>query len=107
VIDHDRILFLFIYDPHRDRFRHPLDDDSSDIEVNCENACIDPEQPLVCIQIYGTPHLENSLARKCIGNKYFDIFQDESDVWPPLYGEEDYRLGHQCIMPNFRRAAMN
>jgi len=88
---HDSILFLCIHEPHRDRLLHPVDDDSSDSDMDSENACIDPEQPLVCIHIYGTPHLENGLASKYSCNKDIDIIQDNSDVWSPFSCEEDDR----------------
>jgi hypothetical protein len=83
-IEYDRILLPFIHEPHRDPFLHPSADDSSDTKADRENACIDPEQPPVRTRICGTPSLDNWLAGKLISNKYFDIFNDESDLWSPF-----------------------
>ena len=68
-IVHHSILLPFVYQPHRDTFLHPSDNDPSDLEANCETVCIHPEQPTVRIQIYGTPHMDNRLAGKPISNK--------------------------------------
>ena len=66
---------------HRDMFLHLSDDDSSDTEADCEHGSIDPEQPPVQTLLCGTPHLDNSLAGKPISKVYFDIFDDEIDLW--------------------------
>jgi hypothetical protein len=41
-IEHDCILLPLVNDPHPDPFLHASDAESSDIEADCENACIDP-----------------------------------------------------------------
>jgi hypothetical protein len=67
------------HEPHRDTFLHPSDDDFSNTIADIENARIDPEQPPVRTRIDGTFHSGNRLAGKPIANKYFDIFNDESN----------------------------
>ena len=106
-IEHDSILLPFVHEPHHDPFLHPSDDDSSDTEADSENACIDPEQPPVRTRICGTPQLDNRLAGKPISNEYFDIFDDEIDLWSPFSCEEEYRLAHWCVKHNLSRAAIN
>jgi hypothetical protein len=89
-IEHDGILLPFLHELHHDPSLHPSDDDFSDTEADSENVCIDPEQPPVRTRIYGTPHLDNSLAGRPISNKYFNIFDDEIDLWSPFSCEEEY-----------------
>ena len=78
---HDSILLPIVCEPHCDPFLHFSDDDFSDLKADSENACIDPEQTPVQTRIYGTPHLGNCLGGKPIRNEYFDIFNDENDLW--------------------------
>jgi len=89
-IQHDTILHPFVQEPHHNPFFHPSDNDSSDTEADSENACIDPEQPPVRTCICGTPHLDNRLAGKPISNEYFDVFDDEIDLWSLFSCEEEY-----------------
>ena len=58
-------------------------------------------------RICGTPHLDNRLAGKPISNEYFDVFDDEIDLWSPFSCEEEYRLVHWCVKHNLSRAAIN
>jgi len=106
-IEHDSILLPFFHEPHHDRFVHPSDDDSSDTEADGENGCIDPEQPPVRTRICGTLHLDNHLAGKPISNEYFDVFDDEIDLWSPFSCKEEYRLADWCVKHNLSRAAIN
>jgi len=106
-IEHDSILLPFVHEPHHNPFFHPSDDDCSDTEADSENECIDPEQPPVQTRICGTPHLDNCLAGKPISNEYFDVFDDQIDIWSPISGEEEYRSAHWCVMHNLSRAAIN
>ena len=106
-IEHESILLPFIHELHQDPFLHPSDDDSSDTEADSENAFIDPEQPPVWTPICGTPLLDNPLAGKPISNEYFDVFDDEIDLWSPFSCEEEYRLAHWCVKHNLSRAAIN
>jgi len=106
-IEHDSILLPFVLELHHDLFVHPSDDHSSDTEADGKNACIDPEQPPVRTRICGTPHFDNCLAGKPICNEYFDIFDDEIDLWTPLSREEEYLLAHWCVKHNLSRAAIN
>lgn len=68
--------------------------------------CIDPEQPSVLTRIAGTPRLDNRLACKPIGKKYFDIFDNEIDLWSRYCCLEDFDLAHWCVMYNLSRAAV-
>jgi len=88
-IEHDSILLPFVHEPHHDPFFHHSDDDSSDTEANSKNPCIDPEQPPVRTRNCGTPHLDNHLAGKPISNEYFDVFDEESDLWSLFSCEEE------------------
>ena len=106
-IEYDTILLPFIPEPHRDPSLHPSNNDSSNTEADSENACIDPEQPPVCTRICGTPHLDNRLAGKPIGNKYFDILDYVIELWSLFSCEEKYRLAHWCVQHNLSRAAIN
>ena len=106
-IKHDSIQLPFVHEPHRDAFLHLSDDDSSDTEANNENACVDPEQPPAQTRIYGTPHFDNHLAGKPIGNEYFDIFDNEIDLWSLFSYEEEYQLVHWCVKHNLSRAAID
>jgi hypothetical protein len=80
-IEHDSILLPFVPEPHQNAFLHPYDDDSSDTEADSENACIDPEQAPVRTRICGSPQRDNRQAGKPISHEYFDIFDDEIDIW--------------------------
>jgi len=46
-MNHNSIQLPFVHEPHRDPSLNRSDADSSDPEPNCENVCIDPEQPPV------------------------------------------------------------
>jgi hypothetical protein len=105
--EHDTILLPFVHEPHHDPFFHPSDDDSSVTEADSENACIDPEQPPVRTRTCGTPHLDNCLAGKPISMEYFDIFNDDIDLWSLFSCKEEYRLEHWCVKHNLSRAAIN
>jgi len=106
-IEHYSILLPFVHEPHHDPFLHPSDDDSSDTEADSENACIDPEQPPVRTRICGTPHVDNRLASKPVSNEYFDIFDDEIDLWSLFSCKEEYRLAHGCVKHKLSRADIN
>ena len=106
-IGHDSILLPFVDEPHHNPLLHPSDNDSSDTKAESENACIGPEQAPVRTRICGTPHLDNRLVSKPISSEYFDIFDDEIDLWSPFSCEEEYRLAHWCIKYNLNRAAIN
>jgi hypothetical protein len=106
-IEHNSIRLPFVHEQHHNPFLHPSDYDSSDTEADSENACIDPEQPPVQIHICGTPHLDHRLAGKPISNEYFNVFNNEIDLWSPFSGEEEYRLVHWCVKHNLSRAAIN
>jgi len=80
-IEEDSILLSFVHETHRNPVLHPSDEDSSDTEANDENVWIDPEQPPVRTSICGTPHWDNGPAGKLISNEYFDIFDNEIDLW--------------------------
>jgi hypothetical protein len=86
---------------------HPSNDNSSDTQADSANACIDPEQPPAQTRICGTPHLDNQLAGKPINNKYFDIFDQEIDLWFQFSTQKEYRLAHWCVKQNICRAAVN
>ena len=90
MIKHNRILLPFVHGPHHNRFLHPSHDESCDIEANSHNECIDHEQPPVQTPIYGTLHLCNHLASKPISNEYFNIVNDEIDLWSLMSVEEEY-----------------
>ena len=74
--------------------------------MNIKNACIDPEQLPVRTCIYGTPPFDNHLARRPISNEYFDIGDDEVELWSQFSCEEEHRLAHWCIKHNLSRAAI-
>ena len=76
-------------------------------EAHSENAFIDSEQPPFRTCIYGTPHLDNSLAGKPLSNKYVNIFNDEIDLWSPCSCEEVYWSAHWCIKHNLSWATIN
>jgi hypothetical protein len=78
-IEQDSIIFPFIYEPHRDTFLYPSEDDSSYTEADSETASIDQEQPLVRTHMYGTVHFDDRLASKPISNEYFNIFDNQID----------------------------
>jgi len=75
--------------------------------VDRENACIDPEQPPARTPICGASHLDNLLAGKPSSNEYFDIFDDEIDLYTPFSCVEEYRLAHRWVKHNLSRAAIN
>jgi len=106
-MEHDSILLLFIDEPHPVTCLHPSDDDSSDTEVDSQDACIHPEQPPVRMHIEGTPHLDNSLAGKPICDEYYDIFDAEMDQWSPFSCEEESQFAHWYVKHNLSRAAIN
>jgi len=81
VIEHDSILHPLIPEPHLDPILYPSNNDLIDSDVDSENACIDAELPPVWTHIYGTSHLDDRLAGMPVTNEYFDIFQDEIDLW--------------------------
>jgi hypothetical protein len=106
-IEHDSILLPFVHEPHRDPFLYPSHDDSSNTEDDGENACIDPEHLSVQKCIYGTPHMDNPLAGMPICNKYFDIFDNEIDLWSMFSCDKEYRLVHCCVKDNLSRVAID
>ena len=53
--------------------------------------------------IHCTAQFENLLASKPISNKYFNIFDDEIDLWLPLSCEEEYWLVQWCIGKKYFR----
>ena len=106
-IEHDSVLLPFVHEQHHGPFLHPSDDDSTDTDADSENACIDPEQPPVRTCICGTPHLDIRRAGKPISNEYFDIFDDEIDLWSPFSCKVEYRLAHWCVKHNLSRAVIN
>ena len=81
LIAHDTIQLAFIHDQHCDPFLHPSDNDPGDTQADSKNACIDPEQPPVRRRINAAPYKANPLASRSICNKYFDIFDDDIDLW--------------------------
>jgi len=42
-LEHDSILLALVHEPHCDPSVHPSKDDSSDLEADSKNECIDPE----------------------------------------------------------------
>jgi hypothetical protein len=93
-IEDNSILLPFGYEPHRDRFLPPSNNDSWDTDANRKFVYINREQPPVCTWIGGTPHLGNRLAGKLIGIQYIDIFNDEIVLWSPFSYKKEYRLVH-------------
>jgi len=106
-IEHDSIVLAFIHQRYRSAFLHPSDDDSSNTEAESKNSCINSEQPPVWTRIYRAPHLDNCLASKPISNEYFDIFNEDIELWLPCSCKEEYRLAHWCVQYNLGRAAIN
>jgi hypothetical protein len=106
-IEHDSIPFPVIQEPHRDLFVHPSDDDYSDTKANSQNACINPEQLAFRTSRNGTPYFDTCLAVKPISMKYFEIFNNDRDLWSPLLGEREYWLAYWCDMHNLSSAAIN
>jgi len=80
-IEHITILLSLVHEQHRDPYLHPSDDDSSNPVPAHKIAGIDQEQHPVSTRIDGIPHLDNCLASKPSTNDYFDIFDNEIDVW--------------------------
>jgi len=107
VIEHDSILLQCVYEPHRDPFVNTSDDDFSNTEADSDNVCIDPQYSPVWTHIYGTPHLDNHLAGKPISNKYFDIFDNDIDLWSLFSRNKHYRSAHSCVKHNLSRAVIN
>jgi hypothetical protein len=107
VIKQGSIRLPFVPEPHHHPLLHHSDHDSSDTDADSENACIDPEQPPVRIHICDTQHLDNRPAGKLISNEYFDVLEDEIDLWSLLSCEEEYGLAHWCVMHKLSRATIN
>jgi len=51
--------------------------------------------------------MDNHIAGKPISNEYFDIFDDEIDLYSPFSCEEEYQLVNCCIKHKLSRAAIN
>jgi len=73
--------------PHHNPFRQTSDNDSSHTQRYSNPASINPEQPPVQICIYVTPHMNNHLGGKAIGNENGDILNIENDLWSPCHCE--------------------
>jgi len=106
-LERNRTPLSLVQEQHRDPVLHLSDDDSSDIEADSENACIDPEEPPVRQWIYGNTLFDNRSAGKRISDKYFNIVNDEIYLWSPFSCEAQYRLVHWCIKHTLSRAAIN
>jgi len=89
VLRSSTLVFYFHFFRNRipTHFPNPSDNESSNTEANSKNRCIDPEQPPVRTPIYGTPHFDNRLSCKAIGDQYIDIFNDEIDLLSPFSWE--------------------
>jgi len=101
------ILLRFLHEPHCDPFLHRSHDHCSDTQADSENACINLEQSPVRTDLYGTAHFDNCLAGKPSSNEYFNIFNDEIDVWSPFSCNEESQLAHWCVWQNLSRAVIN
>jgi len=68
----NKVVYLlpFVYEPHRDPFLDPSDNNSSNPVATSDTASIILEQPPVRTHIYGTPHLHKRVAQNPISNKY-------------------------------------
>jgi hypothetical protein len=106
-IEHDSILLQYIHEPRHNPFLHPSNVDSSDTEDDREKAFIDLEQPPVRTRICDTPHLDHCQVGKSINIKYFDVFDDQIDLWSPFPCQEEHRFVHWCVKHNLSRAAIN
>ena len=105
-IKQDSILMRLVDETHHDPFPQLANNHASDTEANTKNAFIDPEQPPVRTLISATPHWENQLTGKTIGNQYFNILDDDPDLWSPFSCEEEYWLAHQCVEHILRGAVI-
>jgi len=105
VIKHNSIPLPFVHILHRNSFLHPPDLDPCDAKADTDIACLHPEEPSVRTHPYGTPRSYNRLTVKTIRNKYFDILEDEIDLWSPLFYEKKYRLEHWCVKHNLSPVA--
>lgn len=83
VIEHKNILLPFIHEPHCDHFLHSSSNYSLVTVANSKHVCIHLEQPPLWTWIYGTAQLENCLAGKSVVIEYYDIVDDEIDLWWP------------------------
>jgi len=99
------VLHPFIHEQHA-TYLHPSNIDSCAAAADSENECIDTEQPSVLTRIACTPRLDNRLACKPIGKKYFHIFDNEIDLWSRYCCLEDFDLAHWCVTYNVSRAAV-
>jgi len=64
-------------------------------------------QSPVWIPLHGTPHLDIRLASKPTNNEYFNIFDNEIDVWSPLLCQEEAWFVKWCIKHYLSRAAIH
>jgi len=55
--------------------------------------------------MYGAPHLVNHLAAKAVSNEYFDIVDDEIDLWSPFSCKAEYWLAHLYAKHNLSSLA--
>jgi len=106
VIEHDRSLLPFVHELLCNHSVHISKDDSSNTEADSDKAFDDPEHPPVLTCIYDSLHFNNHLAGKPIRNKYFDIFDNEIELWSMLSWEEEYQLAHLHIKHNLSTAAI-
>jgi len=107
VIEHNGNLLPFVHELDRNPFLHPSDNDSSYTDADSEIAWLNPKQPPVQTHNCGSPHSANCRAGKPISNEYFDIFDDEINLWLQFSYQEENLSVHWCVKSNFSRAAMN
>jgi hypothetical protein len=69
-ITQDGILLRLVYEPHRDPFLHPSDNDWSNTDADSDTAPINLEQRPIQTRIHGTPRLHKRSAWKPICNQY-------------------------------------
>jgi hypothetical protein len=87
---HDTILFPCVHELHYDPFLHPSDGRSSDTEANSETVCMDLQDPPVQTLFHHTPHMDNRLPGKSSSNQYFNICDNEIDIYSLCSWEESY-----------------
>jgi len=107
VIKQNEILLLFSCKQYYNLSLYSFHDDSCVIDTTSQSICVDPAQPAAQARINGTPHLDNHLACKPITNKYFDILNNESDLWLQFTCEEENWLVYWCPKHILRWAGVN
>jgi len=105
-IEYDSIQLPLVREPHPRCYPYTPEDRSSDTEAECKNPCIDPEQPPSWTRIDGTPQLDNHQAVQHISSEYFDIFENEIDLWSAFSFLEEYQSAHWFLKLNLSRAAI-